>query len=171
MDQETSGNDSIVAQSLSCGPHDDPSSSAHPLCHLLQLRLYPAVRANFSILAAIAEPKLLPHLCSRNIPCWMSGASVSFLHLPCWGISYPITEAFSIGPCLSSSYAPPGWVDCFLLTVMACDRYLAICPAPSHLQHPPVGNPASPGPAAVLLSFPSPTDSNCYCIYSFPVPM
>lgn len=130
MDQETSGNDSVVTEFCFLLGLCDPQLYGPSSSSIFLLAYVATVGGNFSIwLPSSLNPNSTPPCTSSGgtCPCWMSGASVS-LSLPCWGISCPITEAFSIGlPLPALLLPPPGWSGLLPAAVCASDRYLAIC--------------------------------------------
>uniref|UniRef100_A0A8D1C7P2 Olfactory receptor n=1 Tax=Sus scrofa TaxID=9823 RepID=A0A8D1C7P2_PIG len=130
MDLGASENDSVVTEFVLLGLTDTPS--LHPILFVIFLLAYVAtVAGNFSILAAIfAEPKL-------HTPMYFFLGNLSLLDVGCISVTVPAmlrhfmsnNRSIPYTSCLSQLFFFHllAGVDCFLLTVMAYDRYLAIC--------------------------------------------
>ncbi|XP_014953904.2 putative olfactory receptor 3A4 [Ovis aries] len=130
MDPETSGNDSVVTEFVLLGLTTTPA--LRPILFVIFLLAYVAtVGGNFSILAAIlAEPKL-------HTPMYFFLGNLSLLDVGCISVTVPAmlghflsnNRSILYRSCLSQLFFFHllAGVDCFLLTVMAYDRYLAIC--------------------------------------------
>ncbi|XP_043333974.1 putative olfactory receptor 3A4 [Cervus canadensis] len=130
MDLGASGNDSVVTEFVLLGLTKTPA--LRPILFVIFLLAYVAtVGGNFSILAAIlAEPKL-------HTPMYFFLGNLSLLDVGCISITVPAmlghfmsnNRSILYRSCLSQLFFFHllAGVDCFLLTVMAYDRYLAIC--------------------------------------------
>ncbi|KAM6164251.1 putative olfactory receptor 3A4 [Rhynchocyon petersi] len=130
MDLETSGNGSVVTEFVLLGLTESPV--LQPILFVIFLFAYVAtVGGNFSILAAIfIEPKL-------HTPMYFFLGNLSLLDVGCITVTVPAMLRHLIShdrsvpyrSCLSQLFFFHllAGVDCFLLTVMAYDRYLAIC--------------------------------------------
>ncbi|XP_062965891.1 putative olfactory receptor 3A4 [Cynocephalus volans] len=130
MDLEASENDSVVTKFVLLGLTESPA--LQPILFVIFLLAYVAtVGGNFSILAAILmEPKL-------HTPMYFFLGNLSLLDVGCITVTVPamlrhfISNDRSIPyrACLSQLFFFHllAGTDCFLLTVMAYDRYLAIC--------------------------------------------
>ncbi|XP_013007534.2 putative olfactory receptor 3A4 [Cavia porcellus] len=130
MELETSGNDSVVTQFVLLGLTDSPA--LQPILFVIFLLAYGAtVGGNFSILAAIlTEPKL-------HTPMYFFLGNLSLLDIGCITVTVPALlrqflckdRSIPYRACLSQLFFFHllAGTDCFLLTVMAYDRYLAIC--------------------------------------------
>ncbi|XP_003469713.1 putative olfactory receptor 3A4 [Cavia porcellus] len=130
MQLEASGNHSFVTQFVLLGLTDSPS--LQPILFVIFLLAYGAtIGGNFSILAAIlTEPKL-------HTPMYFFLGSLSLLDVGCITVTVPALlrqflskdKSISYRACLSQLFFFHllAGTDCFLLTVMAYDRYLAIC--------------------------------------------
>nr|XP_012634749.2 putative olfactory receptor 3A4 [Microcebus murinus] len=130
MDLGASGNDSVVTEFVLLGITDAPA--LQPILFVVFLLAYVAtIGGNFSILAAIfIEPKL-------HTPMYFFLGNLSLLEVGCISVTVPamlrhfISQDRSIPyrACLSQLFFFHllARADCFLLTVMAYDRYLAIC--------------------------------------------
>nr|XP_013007539.1 putative olfactory receptor 3A4 [Cavia porcellus] len=130
MEPRVPENDSLVMQFVLVGLTDSPA--LQPILFVIFLLAYGAtVGGNFSLLAAIlTEPKL-------HTPMYFFLGSLSLLDVGCITITVPAL----LRQCLSKERSIPYraclsqlfffhllvGADCFLLTVMAYDRYLAIC--------------------------------------------
>ncbi|XP_020768923.2 putative olfactory receptor 3A4 [Odocoileus virginianus] len=130
MDLGASGNDSVVTEFVLLGLTKTPA--LRPILFVIFLLAYVAtVGGNFSILAAIlAEPKL-------HTPMYFFLGNLSLLDVGCISVTVPAmlghfmsnNRSILYRSCLSQLFFFHllAGVDCFLLTVMAYDRYLAIC--------------------------------------------
>ncbi|XP_075850048.1 putative olfactory receptor 3A4 [Microcebus murinus] len=130
MDLGASRNDSVVTEFVLLGITDAPA--LQPILFVVFLLAYVAtIGGNFSILAAILiEPKL-------HTPMYFFLGNLSLLDVGCISVTVPamlrhfISQDRSIPyrACLSQLFFFHllAGADCFLLTVMAYDRYLAIC--------------------------------------------
>ncbi|ELV11168.1 putative olfactory receptor 3A4 [Tupaia chinensis] len=130
MDGGTSGNDSSVTTFVLLGLTETPV--LQPIVFIIFLLAYLAtVGGNFSILAAILiEPKL-------HTPMYFFLGNLSLLDVACISVTVPAMlkhlisndRNISYRACLSQLFFFHllAGADCFLLTVMAYDRYLAIC--------------------------------------------
>uniref|UniRef100_G1LID5 Olfactory receptor n=1 Tax=Ailuropoda melanoleuca TaxID=9646 RepID=G1LID5_AILME len=119
MDLGASENDSIVTEFVLLGLTEAPA--LQPILFIIFLLTYvAAVGGNVSILAAIlAEPKL-------HNPMYFFLGNLSLLDVRCISVTVP---SISYSACLSQLFCFHllAGADCFLLTAMAYDRYLAIC--------------------------------------------
>ncbi|KAB1266313.1 putative olfactory receptor 3A4 [Camelus dromedarius] len=125
-----SGNDSVVTEFVLLGLTETPALK--PILFVIFLFAYIAtVGGNFSILAAIlTEPKL-------HTPMYFFLGNLSLLDVGCISVTVPAMlrhfmsnhRSIPYRSCLSQLFFFHllAGVDCFLLTVMAYDRYLAIC--------------------------------------------
>ncbi|XP_065766634.1 putative olfactory receptor 3A4 [Muntiacus reevesi] len=130
MDPGASGNESVVTEFVLLGLTKTPA--LRPILFIIFLLAYVAtVGGNFSILAAIlAEPKL-------HTPMYFFLGNLSLLDVGCISVTVPAmlghfmsnNRSILYRSCLSQLFFFHllAGVDCFLLTVMAYDRYLAIC--------------------------------------------
>ncbi|XP_062072542.1 putative olfactory receptor 3A4 [Lepus europaeus] len=130
MDLGALGNDSLVTEFVLLGLTETPV--LQPILFVIFLLAYIAtVGGNFSILAAIlAEPKL-------HTPMYFFLGNVSLLDVGCISITVPAMlrhfmrkdRSIPYRACISQLFFFHllAGTDCFLLTVMAYDRYLAIC--------------------------------------------
>nr|XP_003469571.3 olfactory receptor 3A3-like [Cavia porcellus] len=130
MKLEASGNVSFVTQFVLLGLTDSPA--LQPILFVIFLLAYAAtVGGNFSILAAIlTEPKL-------HTPMYFFLGNLSLLDVGCISVTVPALlkqllckdRSIFYRACLSQLFFFHllAGADCFLLTVMAYDRYLAIC--------------------------------------------
>ncbi|XP_049638573.1 putative olfactory receptor 3A4 [Suncus etruscus] len=130
MDLGTSGNNSVVTEFVLLGLTENPA--LRPILFVIFLLVYIAtVGGNFSILAAIlTDPKL-------HTPMYFFLGNLSLLDVGCITVTVPAmlkhlisnNRRISYTACLSQLFFFHllAGVDCFLLTVMAYDRYLAIC--------------------------------------------
>ncbi|XP_049638574.1 putative olfactory receptor 3A4 [Suncus etruscus] len=130
MDLGTSGNNSVVTEFVLLGLTENPA--LWPILFVIFLLVYIAtVGGNFSILAAIlTDPKL-------HTPMYFFLGNLSLLDVGCITVTVPAmlrhfisnNRHISYTACLSQLFFFHllAGVDCFLLTVMAYDRYLAIC--------------------------------------------
>ncbi|XP_053426702.1 putative olfactory receptor 3A4 [Nycticebus coucang] len=130
MDLGASGNDSVVTKFVLLGLTGTPA--LQPFLFVIFLLAYVAtIGGNLSILAAILiEPKL-------HTPMYFFLGNLSLLDVGCVSVTVPamlrhfITHDRTIPyrACLSQLFFFHllAGADCFLLTVMAYDRYLAIC--------------------------------------------
>ncbi|XP_044601081.1 putative olfactory receptor 3A4 [Equus asinus] len=125
-----SGNDSEVTEFVLLGLTETPA--LQPILFVIFLLAYAVtVGGNSSILAAIlAEPKL-------HTPMYFFLGNLSLLDVGCISVTVPAmlrhfmshNRGIPYQACLSQLFFFHllAGVDCFLLTVMAYDRYLAIC--------------------------------------------
>ncbi|XP_013007539.2 putative olfactory receptor 3A4 [Cavia porcellus] len=130
MEPRVPENDSLVMQFVLVGLTDSPA--LQPILFVIFLLAYAAtVGGNFSILAAIlTEPKL-------HTPMYFFLGNLSLLDVGCISVTVPALlkqllckdRSIPYRACLSQLFFFHLLVgaDCFLLTVMAYDRYLAIC--------------------------------------------
>ncbi|EHB03194.1 Olfactory receptor 3A4 [Heterocephalus glaber] len=130
MELRVSENDSFVTEFVLLGLTDFPA--LQPMLFVIFLLAYVAtIGGNFSILAAILmEPKL-------HTPMYFFLGNLSLLDVGCITVTVPATlrqflsndRSIPYGACLSQLFFIHllAGADCFLLTVMAYDRYLAIC--------------------------------------------
>ncbi|XP_005402970.1 PREDICTED: putative olfactory receptor 3A4 [Chinchilla lanigera] len=130
MKLETSANDSFVTKFVLLGLTGSPA--LQPILFVIFLLAYVAtIFGNFSILAAIlTEPKL-------HTPMYFFLGNLSLLDVGCITVTVPAMlrqflskdRSISYRACLSQLFFFHllAGADCFLLTVMAYDRYLAIC--------------------------------------------
>ncbi|KFO36241.1 putative olfactory receptor 3A4 [Fukomys damarensis] len=130
MELVTSGNGSSVTKFVLLGLTDSPA--LQPTLFVIFLLAYVAtVGGNFGILAAILmEPKL-------HTPMYFFLGNLSLLDVGCITVTVPAMlrqflssdRSIPYGACLSQLFFFHllCGADCFLLTVMAYDRYLAIC--------------------------------------------
>nr|XP_060503841.1 putative olfactory receptor 3A4 [Panthera onca] len=130
MDLGASGNDSVVTEFVLLGLSETPA--LQPILLTVFLLAYVAtLGGNLSILAAIlTEPKL-------HTPMYFFLGNLSLLDVGCVSVTVPAmlrrfmsnNRSIPYGACLSQLFCFHllAGVDCFLLTVMAYDRYLAIC--------------------------------------------
>ncbi|XP_007522954.1 putative olfactory receptor 3A4 [Erinaceus europaeus] len=130
MDLEVPGNDSVVTEFILLGLTETPA--LRPILFTVFLLAYVAtVGGNFSILAAIlTEPKL-------HTPMYFFLGNLSLLDIGCICVTVPAmlrhfisnNRSIPYRACISQLFFFHllAGVDCFLLTVMAYDRYLAIC--------------------------------------------
>ncbi|KFO25491.1 putative olfactory receptor 3A4 [Fukomys damarensis] len=124
------GNESSVTKFVLLGLTDSPV--LQPILFVIFLLAYVAtIGGNFSILAAILmEPKL-------HTPMYFFLGNLSLLDVGCITVTVPAMlrqflysdRSIPYGACLSQLFFFHllAGADCFLLTVMAYDRYLAIC--------------------------------------------
>ncbi|KAG8517060.1 putative olfactory receptor 3A4 [Galemys pyrenaicus] len=130
MDLGVPQNDSVVTDFILLGLAETPTLKS--ILFVIFLLAYIAtVGGNFSILAAIiTEPKL-------HTPMYFFLGNLSVLDVGCITVTVPAmlrrfmsnNRSVPYGACLSQLFFFHllAGVDCFLLTVMAYDRYLAIC--------------------------------------------
>ncbi|XP_013007536.1 putative olfactory receptor 3A4 [Cavia porcellus] len=130
MELRDPANDSRVMQFVLLGLTDSPA--LQPILFVIFLLAYGAtVGGNFSILAAIlTEPKL-------HTPMYFFLGNLSLLDVGCITVTVPALlrqflckdRSIPYRACLSQLFFFHllAGADCFLLTVMAYDRYLAIC--------------------------------------------
>ncbi|XP_037348240.1 putative olfactory receptor 3A4 [Talpa occidentalis] len=130
MDLGAPENDSVVTEFILLGLAETPTLKS--ILFVVFLLAYVAtVGGNFSILAAIiTEPKL-------HTPMYFFLGNLSLLDVGCITVTVPAmlrhfmsnNRSVPYGACLSQLFFFHllAGVDCFLLTVMAYDRYLAIC--------------------------------------------
>ncbi|KAM5272850.1 olfactory receptor 3A3-like [Ctenodactylus gundi] len=130
MDLGSSGNGSLATEFVLLGLTQAPA--LQPLLFAVFLCAYAAtIGDNFSILAAIiVEPKL-------HTPMYFFLGNLSLLDVGCITVIVPAMlrqfvstdRSISYRSCLSQLFFFHllAGADCFLLTVMAYDRYLAIC--------------------------------------------
>ncbi|XP_006922468.1 olfactory receptor 139 [Pteropus alecto] len=130
MDLGASGNNSVVTEFVLLGLTESPA--LQPIFFVIFLLAYVAtVGGNFSILAAIlVEPKL-------HTPMYFFLGNLSLLDVGCISVTVPAMlrqflsnkKSILYRACISQLFFFHflAGVDCFLLTVMAYDRYLAIC--------------------------------------------
>ncbi|XP_036878670.1 putative olfactory receptor 3A4 [Manis javanica] len=130
MDLGTSGNGSVVTEFVLLGLTETPA--LQPILFTIFLLAYVAtVGGNLSILAAIlAEPKL-------HTPMYFFLGILSLLDVGCINVTVPAmlrhllskNRSIPYKACLTQLFFFHllAGVDCFLLTAMAYDRYLAIC--------------------------------------------
>ncbi|XP_004635522.1 putative olfactory receptor 3A4 [Octodon degus] len=130
MELETLGNDSFVTKFVLLGLTD--SAALQPILFVVFLLAYVAtIGGNFSILAAILiESKL-------HTPMYFFLGNLSLLDVGCITVTVPAMlqqflyndRSIFYRACLSQLFFFHflAGADCFLLTVMAYDRYLAIC--------------------------------------------
>uniref|UniRef100_A0A452QAZ6 Olfactory receptor n=1 Tax=Ursus americanus TaxID=9643 RepID=A0A452QAZ6_URSAM len=130
MDLGPSENDSIVTEFVLLGLTEAPA--LQPILFIIFLLAYVAtVGGNVSILAAIlAEPKL-------HTPMYFFLGNLSLLDVGSISVTVPAmlrhlmsnNKSISYSACLSQLFCFHllAGADCFLLTAMAYDRYLAIC--------------------------------------------
>ncbi|XP_007935775.1 olfactory receptor 139-like [Orycteropus afer afer] len=130
MDLGASGNCSVVTDFVLLGLTETPVLQS--ILFVIFLLAYVAtIGGNFSILAAIlTEPKL-------HTPMYFFLGNLSLLDIGCITVTVPAMlrhlmshdRSIPYGSCLSQLFFFHllAGVDCFLLTVMAYDRYLAIC--------------------------------------------
>ncbi|XP_004857261.1 putative olfactory receptor 3A4 [Heterocephalus glaber] len=142
MELRVSGNDSFVTQFVLLGLTDSPA--LQPMLFVIFLLAYVAtIGGNFSILAAILmEPKL-------HTPMYFFLGNLSLLDVGCITVTVPTMlrqflsndRSIPYGACLSQIFFFHllCGADCFLLTVMAYDRYLAICQPLTYSTHMGLG--------------------------------
>ncbi|VTJ65948.1 Hypothetical predicted protein [Marmota monax] len=130
MDLGALGNDSLVTQFVLLGLTETPA--LQPILFVVFLLAYVAtIGGNFSILAAIfMEPKL-------HTPMYFFLGNLSLLDVGSISVTVPAmlrhfisnNKTIHYRACLSQLFFFHllAGTDCFLLTVMAYDRYLAIC--------------------------------------------
>ncbi|XP_040857007.1 putative olfactory receptor 3A4 [Ochotona curzoniae] len=130
MDLGTSENDSVVTEFVLLGLTETPV--LRPVLFVIFLLAYiTTVGGNFSILAAIrTEPKL-------HTPMYFFLGNLSVLDVGCISVTVPAMlkhflrqdRSIPYRACISQLFFFHllAGTDCFLLTVMAYDRYLAIC--------------------------------------------
>ncbi|XP_008269308.2 putative olfactory receptor 3A4 [Oryctolagus cuniculus] len=130
MDLGALGNDSLVTEFVLLGLTETPV--LQPILFVIFLLAYiVTVGGNFSILAAIlAEPKL-------HTPMYFFLGNLSLLDVGCISITVPAMlrhfmlkdRSIPYRACISQLFFFHllAGTDCFLLTVMSYDRYLAIC--------------------------------------------
>ncbi|XP_077605747.1 putative olfactory receptor 3A4 [Crocuta crocuta] len=130
MDLGASGNGSVVTEFVLLGLSETPA--LQPILFIIFLLAYVAtLGGNLSILAAIfVEPKL-------HTPMYFFLGNLSLLDVGCISVTVPaMLRRFGSNnrnvpyrACLSQLFCFHllAGADCFLLTVMAYDRYLAIC--------------------------------------------
>ncbi|XP_032125978.1 putative olfactory receptor 3A4 [Sapajus apella] len=130
MDLGGSGNDSVVTRFVLLGLTETPAR--RPILFVIFLLAYVAtVGGNLSTLAAIlVEPKL-------HSPMYFFLGNLSLLDVGCVSVIVPAmlrhftsnSRSIPYRACLSQLFFFHllAGADCFLLTVMAYDRYLAIC--------------------------------------------
>ncbi|XP_004648750.1 putative olfactory receptor 3A4 [Octodon degus] len=130
MQLGASGNDSLETKFVMLGLTDIPA--LQPILFVIFLLAYIAtISGNFSILAAILiEPKL-------HTPMYFFLGNLSILDVGCITVTVPAMlqqflsndRSIPYRSCLSQLFFFHllAGADCFLLTVMAYDRYLAIC--------------------------------------------
>ncbi|XP_021482435.1 putative olfactory receptor 3A4 [Meriones unguiculatus] len=130
MDLGASGNNSCVTTFILLGLTEIPA--LQPVLFVIFLLAYVAtLGGNFGILAAIIiEPKL-------HTPMYFFLGNLSMLDVGCISVTVPAMLKHFLssdrhvpyGACLSQLFFFHllAGADCFLLTVMAYDRYLAIC--------------------------------------------
>ncbi|XP_006863526.1 PREDICTED: putative olfactory receptor 3A4-like [Chrysochloris asiatica] len=130
MDLGALGNGSVVTEFVLLGLTETPA--LQPILFAVFLLAYViTVGGNFSILAAIlVEPKL-------HTPMYFFLGNLSLLDVGCITVTVPAMlkhlmsndRSIPYRSCLSQLFFFHllAGVDCFLLTVMAYDRYLAIC--------------------------------------------
>ncbi|XP_030151554.1 putative olfactory receptor 3A4 [Lynx canadensis] len=130
MDLGASGNDSVVTEFVLLGLSETPA--LQPILFTVFLLAYVAtLGGNLSILAAIlTEPKL-------HTPMYFFLGNLSLLDVGCISVTVPAmlrrfmsnNRSIPYGACFSQLFCFHllAGADCFLLTVMAYDRYLAIC--------------------------------------------
>ncbi|EHB03187.1 Olfactory receptor 3A4 [Heterocephalus glaber] len=123
MELRVSGNDSFVTQFVLLGLTDSPA--LQPMLFVIFLLAYVA-----TIGAILMEPKL-------HTPMYFFLGNLSLLDVGCITVTVPTMlrqflsndRSIPYGACLSQIFFFHllAGADCFLLTVMAYDRYLAIC--------------------------------------------
>ncbi|KAK1331491.1 hypothetical protein QTO34_009448 [Cnephaeus nilssonii] len=130
MQPKSGSNGTTITEFLLLGLVETPE--LWPLVFVLFLFAYlVTVGGNLSILAAIlVEPKL-------HTPMYFFLGNLSMLDIGCITVTVPSTlgrllshnRAVSYGACLTQLFFfhQLAGVDCFLLTAMAYDRFLAIC--------------------------------------------
>ncbi|XP_029784426.1 putative olfactory receptor 3A4 [Suricata suricatta] len=130
MDLGASGNYSVVTEFVLLGLSETPA--LQPILFIIFLLAYVAtLGGNLSILAAIlVEPKL-------HTPMYFFLGNLSLLDVGCISVTVPAmlrrfmsnNRSVPYKACLSQLFCFHllAGADCFLLTVMAYDRYLAIC--------------------------------------------